>query len=123
YGDLIIDGNNVGGSDDTVIPLTPISSSTFDSITLQNSGAIYVGASSATTTVLNLTNNGFYDARSGTTLNYSTLNVTTAGIVRDSGGSFPMINQNQDITVPVNVKLIMNSAGASRTYNNATING
>lgn len=123
FGDLIIDGNNIGGSVDTAIPLTAIASATLDSITLQNSGAIYLTASSATTTTLNLINNGFYDAQAGTRLNYSTLNITTSAIVRDSGGGFPMIDQNQDMTVPANLQLLMNVPGASRTYNNVTING
>ena len=123
YGDLIIDNNNLGGSDSRLFPQTPIGSLTFDNVTLQNSGAIYLNASSATTTTLTLSNNGYYEARNSTRLNYTNLNIVTAGIVADSGGTMPLIDQNTDLLVPTNLTLIMNAPGASRTYYNITING
>ncbi|MDR3643006.1 MAG: DUF2341 domain-containing protein [Candidatus Doudnabacteria bacterium] len=123
FGDLIIDDNNIGGSDETKFPLTPIGAYTFDNITLQNSGAIFLSASSATTTILTLSNNGYYNAKAGTRLNYTLLNLPGAGIIGDSGGTMPLLDQNQDLTIPANLKLVMQDPGASRTYNNVTISG
>ncbi len=122
YGDVTIDNNNQGTTVDTTFVYSEFpSGQNFDTVTIKNSAAAFLNASSATTTTLTLSNNGLYDARSGTTLAYTTFN--WAGIVYDSGGNFSAINQNQDLSIPYGSKLLFNSVNASRTYNNLTVAG
>lgn len=127
YGDLTINNNNVGTTVDTSFGLTPlIASSTFDTLNIKNSAGVYLATTSVAAVAVLITNNGLYDARATTTLNYSTL-TWTGGMLWDSDGTIAVLNQNQDLTIPTGSKLTMNvatsSSAAVRTYNNVTING
>ncbi|MFA5991389.1 MAG: PA14 domain-containing protein [Candidatus Doudnabacteria bacterium] len=122
YGDLTLDNNNYGTTNELSFGKTPIASTTFDSVTVKNSASSYLATSStATTTSFTLSNNGHYDVRAGTTLNYSSL--TWSGILTDSGGTLAILNQNQDLTIPSGSKLTFNVLNGTRTYNNLTVNG
>ncbi len=123
YGDLIIDNNSIGGSDERLIAQTPLSSFIMDSLTLRNSGSAYLIASSATATTISLASNGLYNAKILTRLNYTTISAASASMVLDSGGTMPLMDENQDITIPTNLTLNVNTPGVARTYNNVTING
>ncbi|MBI5531049.1 MAG: hypothetical protein HY918_06160 [Candidatus Doudnabacteria bacterium] len=120
-GDLTFDNNNLGGSTDTSFGKSILGSASYNSITIKNSASLYLTASSATATTLTLSNNGLYDAKASTTLSYSTLN--WGGIIVDSGGTLPVLNQNQDITIPTSSILSFNVLSGTRTYNNVTVNG
>jgi hypothetical protein len=129
YGDLILNNNNLGSTDERYFGLTPLLiNSTFDSITAKNSASLYLATASpvsVTTANLTLSNNGHYNALAGTSLSYTTLN--WGGIITDSGGSLAVLNQNQDLTIPSGATLVFNtatsSAASTRTYNNLTVNG
>lgn len=120
YGDLTLDNNNYGSTNELAFGRTTIPSSTFDSILIKNSASAFT-ASSATSTTLTLSNNGHYNALSGSTLYYSSLN--WSGIVTDSGGILPVLNQNQDLTIATTSKITFNVANGTRTYNNIIVNG
>ncbi|MCL5775207.1 MAG: hypothetical protein M1333_03280, partial [Patescibacteria group bacterium] len=122
YGDLIVDNNNLGSSDETVFGRTPLASVALDSLTIRNSGSVYLSAAQATATTLTLSGNGHYDVKSGTELTYSSL-VWTGGILTDSDGVLQVLNQNQDLTIPTSSKLVFNVPGSTRTYNNFVISG
>ncbi|MCL5009180.1 MAG: hypothetical protein M1400_02450, partial [Patescibacteria group bacterium] len=122
-GDLIIDNNNLGGSSETVLGLTPITTNTpFVNFSIKNSASIFLTVPSLTVTNASITGNAFYDVLPSTTLNYTSLN-WTGGMLQDSNGTLAVLAQNQDLTVPAGSKLIFNVPNATRTYNNLTVNG
>lgn len=122
YGNLILDNNNKGGSNELIFGRTPLATFTMDSLTIRNSASMYLIASSATATSLTLSGNGHYEVKSQTTLNYSTLD-WSSGILTDSDGVLAVLTQNQDLTIPTSSKLIFNVLNGTRTYNNLTVNG
>ncbi|PIR96221.1 MAG: hypothetical protein COT92_02270, partial [Candidatus Doudnabacteria bacterium CG10_big_fil_rev_8_21_14_0_10_42_18] len=137
FGDLILENNNLAGSDERIIPATPLGLIStdpleFDSITATSSARFYLASStasslSASTTSLTLSGNGMYDAIATSTLTYGSLTWNSTGIILDTGGTFPILSQNQDLIIPASSRLIFNVATSSlnttRTYNNLTVNG
>ncbi|MCL5775042.1 MAG: DUF2341 domain-containing protein, partial [Patescibacteria group bacterium] len=122
YGALTLDNNNGGGTNELVFGRTPLGSVVYDSVIIKNSASVYLTASSATATTLTLSNNGHYELRAGTTLDYTTLN-WAGSIITDSNGTLAVLNQNQDLTIPTGTRVVLNVPNITRTYNNLTVNG
>ncbi len=123
-GDLLLDNNNLnssGATDERGYGKTPLPVFVMDSVTLKNNAAVYLVGSSSTSTVLTILSNSAYYAQSGTSFSYSSL--TWSGTVVDSGGDLAVLRQNQNITIPSGTTLVVAALGASRTYNNVTIDG
>ena len=110
-GELIIDNNNIDTANSDLLmgytPLTPSGtplSVTFDTVTLQNDGA------------LNL--------NSDTTLSYTSLNWATAGKIADNGGVMPLTAAASDVVVPATAVLFANTAHTGLSaWNSLTVNG
>jgi hypothetical protein len=122
YGDLTIDNNSLGSSNESLFGYTPIGSQILDSVIVKNSGSLYLTASSATSTTLTLQTNGHYRILGGTTLNYTTFNWTN-GILTNSGGNFALTNSNAALSIPSTDRLVDNIYNESLTYSSVTING
>jgi hypothetical protein len=102
YGDLILNNSNVGVADDLVFGRTILNASssataTFDSLTVASSASLFLGSDfpAATFTTASLTQNGHYDAKDGTTFNYSSF-TWAGGRLTDSSGTIAVLAQNQD---------------------------
>ncbi|HVY67566.1 MAG TPA: discoidin domain-containing protein, partial [Patescibacteria group bacterium] len=123
YGDLTFDNNNIGAASLPYFGLSTLDGEVLNSLTIKNSALLYMAASSATATTLTLSNNGTFDVRPTGVLAATTTVWSSGGVIRDSGGSFSVINQNQDLAVPSGGTLVENVPNSSRSYNNVTVSG
>jgi hypothetical protein len=122
------------GSDDLVFGRTILNASssataTFDSLTVASSASLFLGSDfpAATFTTASLTQNGHYDAKDGTTFNYSSF-TWAGGRLTDSSGTIAVLAQNQDLLIPSSSVLTQNFLVPSdgqiqRTYQNITVSG
>ncbi|MFC1645065.1 beta strand repeat-containing protein [Patescibacteria group bacterium] len=100
-GDLLIKNSDTYYWDDKYVGTTPIDETiTFDTLAIQNYGNLETGSSS------NIT--------------YTTLDWSTKGIITDNGGTFDIVSDGGNLTIPATAMVTGNTA---RTFTGLTVSG